>query len=159
MLDFKGRRLPLAEPGRYTQLFFLDEATALAAGHRPCGYCRRDDFRRFKAIWVQANPECGLDAGCRIPELDARLYADRVTTEGKQARFDASIQEVPDGVLLDHAGVRLLWSGQLWLWSPGGYSDPLPAPSNATVSVLTPRSTVRAIAHGYTPAVHWTAAH
>ena len=73
-LEFKGRRRrPLMAPGRYTELFFLDEATAFAAGHRPCGECRYEDYRRFSAIWQRLHPgQIGADA------MDAQLHAERV---------------------------------------------------------------------------------
>ena len=60
LLAFRGRHRPVMQPNRYTELFFLDEATALAAGHRPCGECRRADFRRFRAAWLLGNPDRGL---------------------------------------------------------------------------------------------------
>jgi hypothetical protein len=153
-LDFKGRWRPVMTPGRYTELFFLDEATALAAGHRPCGECRRDDFRRFKAAWLAANPERGLAEGMPIGAVDRELHRDRLTSEGLQQTFLADLGALPDGVFVARGAqdpLLLVWDGGLWPWSPDGYGDPEPKPPSGVLTVLTPASTVNTIAAGYTP--------
>jgi hypothetical protein len=156
-LQFRGwQRAPLMQPGRFTELFFLDEATALAAGHRPCGECRRADYRRFKRAWFAGNPERGLAGSAPIGAIDRELHRDRLTSDGRQRTFRADIETLPDGVFVgreDPATPLLIWRGALWPWSPEGYGDPETKPDADLVTVLTPRSTVRALAAGYTPDV------
>jgi hypothetical protein len=161
LLAFKGRRRAVMAPGRYTELFFLDEVTAFAAGHRPCGECRRADYRRFKVAWLTGNPERGLMAGVPIGAIDRELHQDRLTTDGCQRTFLADdIAALPDGVFIAPGTGRaplLIWRGALWPWSPEGYGHPEPAPEPQMVTVLTPRSTVQAFAAGYTPSVDGSA--
>jgi hypothetical protein len=160
LLDFKGRRRAVMAPGRYTEVFFLDEATALAAGHRPCGECRRADYRRFKAAWLAGNSERGLAGDASIDAIDRALHADRLTDDGLQRTFVADIATLPDGVFVARgaAGAPLLIrGGALWRWSPEGYGDPEERPDGGHATVLTPHSTVRAIAGGYEPGVHASA--
>jgi len=154
LLAFRGRRRAVMTPGRYTELFFLDEVTAFAAGHRPCGECRRADYRRFKEAWLAGNPERGLAAGVPIDAIDRELHRDRLTSDGRQQTFVADITALPDGVFVAPPmgpAPRLLWRGALWRWSPEGYGHPEPVPADAMLIVLTPRSTVQAFAAGYTP--------
>jgi hypothetical protein len=156
LLAFRGRRRIVMTPGRYTELFFLDEATALAAGPRPCGECRRADYRRFKRAWFAGNPERGLAGSAPIGAIDRELHRDRLTSDGRQRTFRADIETLPDGVFVgreDPATPLLIWRGALWPWSPEGYGDPETKPDADLVTVLTPRSTVRALAAGYTPDV------
>ena len=155
LLEFKGRRRAVMAPGRYTELFFLDEATALAAGHRPCGECRRAEYRRFKAAWLAGNAERGLPLDAPIAAIDRELHRDRLTAKGLQQTFAADVAALPDGVFVARGAVvpLLIWRGALWPWSPGGYGDPEARPAGGVVTVLTPASTVRAIAAGYSPDV------
>jgi hypothetical protein len=158
-LEFKGRRRAVMTPGRYTELFFLDEATALAAGHRPCGECRRGDHRRFKALWLAANRRRGLGRDVLIGAIDRKLHRDRLETDGHPRTFSARLASLPDGVMVCVPGgddPLLLWRGMLRPWSPAGYGAPRSAPEGR-VTVLTPRSTVATIAAGYVPAVHSSA--
>lgn len=100
-LEHKGNdRNPLMKPGQYTELFFLDEATGLSAGHRPCGECRRDAFRSFKSAWLARNQHAGLGPESSIKELDAVLHVERLTDAGAKQRCRAAIGSLPDGVLL-----------------------------------------------------------
>jgi hypothetical protein len=144
-LEFKGRRRELLQPGRYTELFFLDEATALAAGHRPCGECMRGRLNEFRAAWG--------DPRVPAPELDAVLHSERLTDGGEQATFAARLAELPDGVIVvaESRQPELLWGGKLLGWHTGGYVGSRPAEPAETVNVLTPRSTVTAIAAGFQP--------
>jgi hypothetical protein len=149
-LRFKGRQRRVMAPRRYTELFFLDEATALAAGHRPCCECQRDDFRRFQAAWRKA-----FGDHASAPAIDQALHRERVEPRSRrQIRFDAPLDDLPDGafVLLPDALSPLLVQGdRLYPWSPGGY-----APSRARcvgrVSVLTPAPTIAVLRSGYRPA-------
>jgi hypothetical protein len=150
-------------PGRYTELFFLDEATALAAGHRPCRECRYAAHERFKAAWLRANKNLGLSSVASIDEIDAVLHRERVSSAGAKVMYKAALSELPDGVFIvlpaDPEKALLVADGRLFHWSPGGYADAGTLRRAAkTVSVLTPRSTVRALAAGYSAQWHPSAA-
>jgi hypothetical protein len=153
-LAFKGRKRPLAAPGRYTELFFCDEATALAAGHRPCWECRRADARRFAAAWRDAHGLASISA----KEMDAALHAARLTADGRQKRRAAALRDLPDGVMVmmneEPGAAWLVWRGRLRRWSPSGYGDARPIVGDAIVEVCTPEPTMRAIAAGYAPQTH-----
>jgi hypothetical protein len=161
LLEFRGRHRDVMTPGRYTELFFLDEATALAAGHRPCRECRRSDHERFREAWLRGNATLGIPTGASIDEVDRVLHAERVRPDGSKATFRARLGELPDGVfvVLDRApgAAFLLAKGFLWRWTADGYADPSPLRPDAEASVLTPRSAVKAIASGYVPALHRSA--
>ena len=161
LLRFKGRRRTVMTPRSYTELFFLDEATALAAGHRPCAECRRADFLRFRAAWLAGNGAHGLAPNAPIAELDRVLHAERLDGTGRAARkrtWQAPLAGLPDGVLVVRAGAPdepcLVWRGGLLAWSFAGYGPPVRALPDEMVAVLTPPSTVAAIRAGYAPTVH-----
>ncbi|MFN8224324.1 MAG: hypothetical protein U0R50_13880 [Gaiellales bacterium] len=149
-LEFKGwHRSPLLQPGRFTELFFLDEVTAFAAGHRPCALCRRADFDRFRAIWSELHP------GDRsVDDVDRTLHAERVElATGERRLHRATLASLPDGAfLLSADGPRLLWEGRLWLWAPAGYRAPSTLP-HGDVSLLTPPSLASVLASGWSPVV------
>ena len=148
VLAFKGRKRALMQPRRYTELFFLDEAVALAAGHRPCAECRRADYERFRVAF----PGGPLAA----PEMDRVLHAARVF-QGRQQVFVSDINALPDGVYVKIPTRRealLLHGSRLLPYAPQGYGAAIPRPLNGTVTVLTPRPTVAALAAGYRPVLH-----
>jgi hypothetical protein len=156
-LAFRGRQRTVMAPHRYTELFFLDEATALAAGHRPCGECRRADYRRFKATWLAANRDRGLGPDALIGRIDRELHRDRLDPDGRPRTYPARLRSLPDGVFVVLPGAAealLVWRGALAPWSPAGYGELRPSPRDDRVKVLTPRSTTAAIAAGYVPGVH-----
>jgi hypothetical protein len=142
-LEFRGRRRaggPMA-PGRYTGLFFLDEATALAAGHRPCAECRNADYRSFLALTGAS----GAD------ELDRRLHGERGRLHESQ------LDELPDGafVALERRPWLVLGS-ELWRWTPGGYVESRHRPGGRA-DVVTPPTSLRVLASGWSgslPLVH-----
>jgi len=149
-LAFNGRRRAVMTPGRYTELFFLDEATALASGHRPCCECRRDDFRRFQAAWRQAFGQAAA-AGA----IDRALHRARVEPRSRcQVRFEAGLDDLPDGafVLLPDAtsSPMLVEGDRLHPWTPGGYG-PARGRGSGRVSVLTPAPTLAVLHAGYRP--------
>ncbi|WP_299397424.1 hypothetical protein [Pelagibius sp.] len=155
-LDWKGRRRPLMTPGTWTELFFLDEAVALAAGHRPCGYCRREDYREFLACWA-AGTGWDQTRPLRQPDVDARLHAERIGRQGRQRYHDARLDRLQDGcfvLLSDDPTPYLVYGADLYPWSHSGYGPPVRQPAGATVSVITPAPTVAALAAGYSPIVH-----
>ena len=151
-LNYKGyKRTPKArKPNEYTELFFLDEATALAAGHRPCGQCRRKDFNRFVECWIAGNE---LPEKTTIKQIDTQLHTERVATP-----FSALIDKLPNGVFVafeaEPEAAWLLWNGELLKWQPAGYSERRKKIAGTAVILLTPLSTVNAIAAGYIPHVH-----
>ncbi|PTM61184.1 hypothetical protein [Phreatobacter oligotrophus] len=150
VLSFKGRRrTPLMGRG-YTELFFLDEATALAAGHRPCFECRRADATRFAAAWARAK---GLPAPPKAPDMDAVLHAERL--EGRVKRtWKAEAAGLPDGAMIAVGGQAFAVRGGMTLaWSYGGYGEGTPLPSGP-VDVLTPAAIVAALQNGFTPLWH-----
>ncbi|MEH6717608.1 MAG: hypothetical protein V7704_01905 [Aurantimonas endophytica] len=155
-LLFKGRSRKPMTPGRYTELFFLDEATSLAAGHRPCAECRRADFNAFRAAWAAANEGNGLPSAV---EMDAALHTARVDRwTRKQIRHERPATDLPDGVfILVNADPWLVWRGRLLRWTFGGYDATAPLP-RGMATVITPAPTVAALAAGYSPGVHASAA-
>ncbi len=157
LTESKGRRRELMTPGHYTELFFLDEATALAAGHRPCWTCRRACFRYFKAAWLGGNLQAGLGLRPTIKQIDSILHADRLTSDGKKRLYQAVIGDLPDGAMVCLPGtedVFLLWRDRLHHWTPGGYDHVRPAERDQVVDVLTPRSIVNAMRAGYEAELH-----
>jgi hypothetical protein len=146
-LEFRGRRrYPLMAPGRYTELFFMDEATALAAGHRPCRECRRVDLETFRTAWLNVHPD---DAGS-LTVLDRRLHGQR--TAG--VPWSARCETLPDGAMVALRGAAwLVLGGSVLAWSHAGYTSCRPRPSGA-VDVITPPSTVAVLACGWTPHLH-----
>ena len=151
VLDFHGRRRQQWRPGHLTELYFLDEATALAAGHRPCGECRHDAHRRFRLAWSQAYPE---DTTAAL--LDRRLHAARLVGPGEHRTYAARLDALPDGTFLEHDGVPWLVRGRLVLaWSFDGYGEAKPRSAlPAVVRVRTPEPTVAAMRAGYAPGLH-----
>ncbi len=149
--EFRGRHRAPMPPREYTALFFWDEATSLAAGHRPCAQCRYRDWQRFRGAWVAA----GLP-GRMAPEIDRVLHAARVIRSRRQVTHAAELSALPDGVFLtlpQAPGAPLLkWQGRLRRWSGEGYAEAGPAGQGA-VTVLTPAPTVAAIRAGYVPGV------
>jgi hypothetical protein len=153
-LRFKGwHRHPLLQPGRFTELFFLDEATAFAAGHRPCALCRREDYDRFTAIWRELHPgQRGADA------IDAQLHEERFDAATRaQRHHEANIDELPDGAfVLDRGAPWLVRGAELLRWSPAGYDGRVARPSGPA-TVITPPSLVAVLAagwHGAVPLLH-----
>jgi hypothetical protein len=151
-LQFKGRHRPIMRPGRWTELFFLDEATALAAGHRPCAECRRDAFSAYLAAWSAGNPDLAGTGRLLVATVDDALHRERTSPHAV-----APLGDLPDGVFIALPGdprPLLLHGGALLAWSDGGYTERIARPPSSTVEVLTPRSTVNAIRAGYPPHVH-----
>jgi hypothetical protein len=154
VLEWQGVRRDVMPPGRWTALFFTDEATALAAGHRPCAYCRRGDYVDFGEAWRAAQR---LDRRPWAAEMDVILHRERVDRVRRQLTHTMPAAGVPDGVMVRVDGEPgLLVGGRIRPWSFQGYGRPRPAPSGP-VEVLTPPSIVAAIAAGYRPLVHPTA--
>lgn len=156
VLDWKGVQRDPMPPGRWTALFFLDEATALAAGHRPCAYCRRSDFLAFAEGWRRARR---LAQRPRAGEMDTVLHAQRVDSRSRrQLTRPARAGDLPDGVMIRHNGTpSLLTGGQALPWSFSGYGPPIKLEGATSVELLTPPATVAALTSGYKPMLHPTA--
>ena len=151
--DFRGRRREVMATQSWTELFFLDEATALAAGHRPCFYCRRIEANAFRAAWEQGN---GL-ARVRATEIDAVLHAERLSKRAKRLQaLPCVIADLPDGAMVAAGGESyLIAQGRAMLWSFAGYQEV--DNIRGIALLLTPPSTIKALSAGYRATLHPTA--
>ena len=151
-LSYKDWVAPRWAPGRWTALFFWDEAVALAAGHRPCALCRRADYRAWQDAWQSAFGErLGADA------MDVRLHADRVDADRRQRRHTRPWVDLPAGTfVLADDGPALVIDDALHPWTPtpAGYGPARLRPGRGEATVLTPVTTVELLRHGYRPAFH-----
>ena len=151
VLEFKDRHRTVMSPRRYTELFFLDEAVAFAAGHRPCAECRRERFTAFQRAWNAQKPP-------RAPEMDAELHRTRINKRRNKLTWQAPLKSLPNGSFVDIDGSPwLVWDDSLLLWTPERYAKKLTRPDQLTVSVLTPPAIVECFRHGYTPELHRSA--
>jgi hypothetical protein len=150
-LQFRGwKRSRLLQPGRFTGLLFLEEATAFAAGHRPCALCRREDYDPIAAILRDLHHgPVGADA------IDARLHAERVDPETRgHLCHEAPFDELPDGAYVLHDGAPSLVRGaQLLTWTPAGYVERLARPARRQAVLITPPSLVEVMRTGWKPVV------
>jgi hypothetical protein len=150
-LEFRGwHRTPLMQPGRFTELFFLDEATAFAAGHRPCALCRRKDYDELTARWATLHPrQRGADA------IDEQLHGERVQLGGgRRLHPGAAVADLPDGAFVLREGVPwLVRQDALLRWLPGGYVERVSRPGRGRVTLVTPPSLVEILRRGWQGAV------
>ena len=154
--QFRGRKRTVMG-NSYTELFFLDEVTALAAGHRPCAECRNADFKRFSSIWKQA---FGLADMPKAGEMDAVLHRERsVSGTGPQTLDARALPAIPDGAMIAQNGIAWALRAQTALrWSFEGYGRPVQFGAfEGTVSLLTPPGIVKALKTGYQAAWHSSA--
>ncbi|HEX3260248.1 MAG TPA: hypothetical protein VHS35_17135 [Pseudonocardia sp.] len=135
--EFRGRRVGLTRPRRWTPVFFLDDAVALAAGHRPCGECRHADYLAYREAVAAA-----LGRPQRAGDLNRRLAAERGTT--------STDTDLPDGAVVLTDGPRLVLGDRLHAFAFSGWRDPVPRP-DGPLTVLTPPTSVLALRHGFTP--------
>jgi hypothetical protein len=154
-LEFRGwHRAPLMQPGRFTELFFLDEATAFAAGHRPCALCRRADYDRFVEIWTELHPsQRGADA------MDEQLHIERIDSQTRgQRRHVASYDDLPDSAfVLEDGEPWLILGSRILRWTPAGYVVAKARPTRASAVLVTPPSLVAVLASswdGLVPLLH-----
>jgi len=149
-LEFRGwKRERLLQAGRFTELFFLDEATAFAAGHRPCALCRHEDYRKFVTLWHKLHPDDDVGADA----IDALLHAERVDPGSPggqgQRRSRAAFETLPDGTFVLHdAAPFLVLDDRLLRWAPAGYKTVLARP-RGPATVLTPPSLVDVLREGW----------
>jgi hypothetical protein len=153
LLSFSNRTRQIMTPGNYTELFFLDEATALAAGHRPCAECRRERYNEFRAAWSKGNERAGKISAS---DVDKKLKADRITRD-----IVSVLSSLPTGTIVKHEDSReffLIRHGKMHKWSFDGYGPGSPLSSAVgPFRLITPVSTVNAIRSGYAVEMHVTA--
>jgi hypothetical protein len=151
VLEFKGRHRTVMSEGRYTELFFLDEAVAFAAGHRPCAECRRERYRAFRNAWWRGHGQHDLPLA---DQMDLELHGARID-KGQKVTYDAPLNSLPDGCFIQIEGcAHLVWEDALLLWTPEGYTRRDFRPKDLTVTVLTPEPFVECFREGYQPEVH-----
>ncbi len=147
-LESRGIHRTIMRPHSYTELFFLDEAASLSAGHRPCAECRHADYQRFRSLWERCHDAAGADI------IDAQLRRDRLDKRKKRT-YRTELAALPDGAYIAlENGAWLVWGSRLFAWSSVGYTSVRPRPAQLDAEVLTPRSTVAVLAAGYQPAIH-----
>ena len=154
LLEFRGRKRTVMAPHRYTELFFFDEATAFAAGHRPCFECRRQDYNRFKSFWLKGNPEYGFDEKTSIQKIDDILHRERVNKDGSKVKHEENLNSLPDGTFIELDGKPyMIFREAVYEWSPFGYDEKKRLPKAEKVTLLTPKSLVNTFRAGYVPEV------
>ena len=156
LLEFKGRRRAIMQPGRYTELFFLDEATALAAGHRPCAECQRNRFNLFREFWAKGSPELTNAVRPAATVIDTVLHHERTAIDLEQRGLCQPIGDLPDGAFVtnDEQTAYLVLDQRLWQWKPDGYQRTATDTVDSPMRVLTPASIVRALSAGYPVNIH-----
>jgi hypothetical protein len=157
--EFRDWRWPLARPGRWTPLFFLDDAVALAAGHRPCSTCRHEDYVAYRdAVTRSLSAAEPLLAS----QLNDRLKSERLSPGRGLSRasdritWKAPFVDVPDGTIIlnDENKPCLVRDDQLMLFTFGAWTAAAPRPPQGTATILTPPTSVTALKHGYVPTLH-----
>jgi hypothetical protein len=159
VLKFKDRQRSVMTPGLYTELFFLDEATAFSAGHRPCAECRRADFNRFKEAWLKGNPLYMYTMKTPIGQIDEMLHRERINPDGSKSTYKETLGDLPTGSFIEYGGkpYMIIHSNRVMAWAPIGYTDPIYIQPSTAVNVLTPKSVVNAFRAGYLPQIHESA--
>lgn len=150
LLEFKGRHRTVMSPGQYTELFFLDEAVAFSAGHRPCAECRRDGFRAFQNAWKRA-----VHASSSADDIDSVLHEYRLNARKQKVTYQSTLKLLPNGCFVEiDEHCYLIWNGALQLWSLEGYISSRNWPGDSILTVLTPKPIVDCFRHGYQPEIH-----
>jgi hypothetical protein len=150
LCEFRGWRRPVMARRSWTELFFLDEATAFAAGHRPCFFCRRDDANNFRTAWEVGNGASDVSAKA----MDAVLHRERLDRSKKRLHaLPMPLVELPDGTMVQQGEESfLVTQRKALLWSLAGYVSAARTLDHAML--LTPPSTLRALGAGYRPVLH-----
>jgi hypothetical protein len=152
VLQFRGRHRIVMSENRYTELFFLDEAVAFAAGHRPCAECRRERFNAFKDAWQRAHRQ---ENPPFADEMDLELHRSRIDRQRKKVTYQAALRSLPDGCFAQIDGSAcLVWQNSLLIWMPEGYVKREPMPKDFIATVLTPLPIVGCFREGYRPEIH-----
>ena len=156
-LTYKNFKRTVMTGRKWTELFFLDEATAFAAGHRPCGFCRNADYKKFKALWLKANAGFYELADEKIPSIDKIIHQERLTKLRTKNVYFERLCNLPDGVIIafpnDLTKCFLHKNGKLFQWQPQGYVSEIKPHKGLEVIVLTPKSFVRVFETGFLPQI------
>lgn len=160
--DEKGndKQRTIMSPGKYTELFFLDEATALAAGHRPCGYCMQHRLDEFCRRWAEGNPDqVDGKAKATAKAIDAQLHEERLDAESRTKQlYSCWLSDVPNGCIIllnaDETQLYLVAEYCLIPWSFAGYQTWIERPKRKKVLVLNPPSTMETLRAGFQPNIH-----
>jgi hypothetical protein len=152
VLEFKGRKRAVMSPDRWTELFFLDEATAFAAGHRPCFECRRDDANKFKSYWIKGNPGHAFTIKTSIQQIDEIIHRERIDSAQQKITHTRIAHSIPNGTfILRNDEAYLFSNNKLYRWTPFGYEAGIDVQQDLMLTVLTPASIVNAFRAGYVP--------
>ena len=158
-LEYKNAHREVMTPNRWTELFFWDEATAFAAGHRPCAYCRNTDFKKFKSLWLKANKDIFKIEDESMKFIDTLLHTERLTIQREKKFQTAPLNTLPKGVFIKREALEsaayLWWQNQLFLWTEKGYTLIENFSETEKVFVLTPPSIVSTFKQGYVPIVNF----
>ncbi|MBS1664715.1 MAG: hypothetical protein JST68_26960 [Bacteroidetes bacterium] len=154
LLEYKGKKRPIMAPNRWTELFFLDEATAFSAGHRPCAFCRYPDHKRFKTAWLKGNPQYGFNEKTPISKIDDILHKERINKDRTKPTYEENLNHLPSGAFVIYNNQpHLLYEKKLYPWTPAGYEPGIPLPKETKLPVLTPQSIINTFKAGYTPQI------
>lgn len=157
LLKYNNRHRQVMAPGQYTELFFLDEATALAAGHRPCGTCQKSRYSEFKSLWVKSNTNFSSEPVTSIGQIDEYLHKERYASKGTNEFVKESLDQLPEGCFVVRENgpntAWLYWEGRLHRWGGEGYDTDESGGADEIVGVLTPASIVRMFREGFRPEV------
>ena len=156
-LEYKNAKRKVMTENRWTELFFLDEATAFAAGHRPCAFCRYPKFKLFKNLWLEAHEKSYGLPDTSVKSMDAVLHAERIDTSGRKIFYYDILENLPNGTFVqpeNYEGSYLYFNKKLFRWTPFGYTETLEFPNNTLVKVLTPKTVVAVFLKGYVPEIH-----
>lgn len=157
VLEFKGRKRTVMTADRWTELFFLDEATAFAAGHRPCFECRRENAKRFKSCWIKGNAAYNFSMSTSINQIDEIIHCERINSAKKKVTHQRPPSAVPDGAfILINENPYLFCKGRAHRWTHFGYEDIIAVPETSMLTILTPESIVNAFRAGYMPQIKWS---
>lgn len=158
LLEFQGIKREVKAEGSYTELFFLDEATAFAAGHRPCNDCQPERVKEFKELWFRANNGFYELTGSNLSDIDEILHGERIDSDRGKVTFTAPVLDLADGVLVELDGKYFLkLRGHLLEWSDSGYVSATRITENMPVQTLTPKSITRCYDNGLIPEIHFSA--
>jgi len=151
-LEFRGRKRVVMAPNRYTELFFMDEAISFAAGHRPCFECRREDYNKFKTLWLKGNPGYQFTEKTSIQKIDDIIHEERINQSKQKVTHEEAPAQLPDGTFISYQNNAFLIKDKLmYRWSPFGYGQGIALPQADQVIVLTPASLVNTFRAGYIP--------
>jgi hypothetical protein len=159
--SFRGWKHPLDQPHRWTPVFFLDDAVGLAAGHRPCGFCRPDAYRSYRDAISAAD---STPQRWSASDINRQLATERLSRgrgldrAGDRRLWSANIADLPSGaVILWNEHAHLVGTSTIQRFTFDGWAEPTPRPSDASVEVITPPLSIAALTNGFALQLHPTA--